>query len=296
MTNRKFVLPILVALWACLTDDAWAAPITFNTALPVAAEEFVFRLQFKVSETEEEKALPGRQVKAQSVVGVLGYGVSADLTVFAVLPYVKKRLDQIGTDRDATGLSDISLFTRYTVYKNNMPGRTFRVAPFAGVKVSTGSDDKKDSIGRIPADLQPGNGSTDFFGGVVLTYQTLAWQFDSQLRADIFNEANDVEKGDKISWAASLQYRVWPKDLGTAVPGFLYLVLDSDFSHQRKDRVSGFSNDNSGGNRWVLSPGIQYVTRRWVAELSIQLPASERLNGSALEMNYGINGGFRWNF
>lgn len=290
------ILYSLLALALLGATRLEAAPITFNTALPVAEDEFVLRLQLKAGQTEAEKALPARQVKVKAVVGVLGYGLSADLTLFAVLPYVDKKLTLTGPGREASGLADASIFARYTVYKNNMPGKTFRVAPFAGVNLATGSDDEQDSIGQIPAGLQPGSGSTDYFGGVVVTYQTLAWQIDSQLRVDVFNEGNDLEKGDKVSLAASFQYRVWPKKLGPSPPGFLYLVLESEISHQQKDQIAGISDDNSGGNRWLIAPGIQYVTRRWVAELSLQLPANESLNGSALETDYAISGGFRWNF
>ncbi|MCH7743850.1 MAG: transporter [Proteobacteria bacterium] len=296
MSSRVAALTLVVSLWGALAGELQAAPITFNTALPVATGEFVFRLQFKAGETEEENSLQERQLKFKAAVGVLGYGITPDLTVFAVLPFVSKKLESVNPTRKADGLSDISLFLRYTVYKDNRRGKTFRVAPFAGLKLATGNDSEKDSLGQVPAGLQPGSGSTDFFGGVVLTYQTLAWEFDAQIRVDAFNRANDVEKGDKFSFASSLQYRVWPKKLNAPVPGFLYLVIESDFSHQRKDRISGESNNSSGGNRWLISPGIQYVTRRWVAELSVQIPANERLNGAALETRFGINGGFRWNF
>ena len=296
MNIRLAVRTLVVALWTSLVGVTQAAPITFNTALPVAAGEFVFRLQLKAGETEKENSLRGNQVKFNAVAGVLGYGMTPDLTVFAVVPFVNKKLESVGLTRKADGLSDISLFIRYTVHKNNMRGRTFRVAPFAGVNLANGSDDERDSQRQLPAGLQPGSGSTDYFGGIVLTYQTLAWEFDAQLRVDAFDRANDVEKGDKISFASSFQYRVWPGNLDDPVPGFLYLVMESEISRQRKDRISGSSNNNSGGSRWLISPGIQYVTRRWVAELSVQLPLNERLNGSALETNYGINGGFRWNF
>lgn len=296
MNIRVAALTLVVALWSGIVDELQAAPITFNTALPVASGEYVFRLQLKAGGTKEENNPPGRQHKYRAAAGILVYGITPDLTVFAVLPFVNKKLDSTGPTREAGGLSDISLFIRYTAYKNNMLGKTFRVAPFFGVNMATGNDDETDELGRVPAGLQPGSGSTDFFGGVVLTYQTLAWEFDSQLRMDVFNRANDIEKGDKISFASSLQYRIWPTKLNRQVPGFLYLVIESDFSHQRKGRISGERNVNSGGNRWMISPGIQYVTRRWVAELSVQLPLNERLNGSALETNYGINGGFRWNF
>lgn len=297
-TRYKHIAPslFLLALTGIASHPLQAAPITFNTALPVAEEEFVVRLQFKAGKTRQENQFPSRQVKVKAAVGVLGYGLSPDFTLFAVLPYVSKKLKTSGSNRESAGLSDLSIFARYTVYKNNMPGKTFRVAPFAGVNLATGKDTEKDRTGQIPPGLQPGSGSTDFFGGVVITYQTLAWQLDTQLRLDTFNEGNELERGNKISIAASMQYRIWPRDLGSDIPGFLYLVLESELSHQQKDKVAGTYNDDSGGNRWTISPGIQYVTWRWVAELSVQLPLKENLNGNTLETRYGINGGFRWNF
>lgn len=274
------------------------APITFNTALPVAAEEFIFRLQVKAGKTKKESEIPGRQASNLGVVGVLGYGVTPNLTVFTVLPYFHKELKHhsFNIRRSSDALGDLSVFVRYTVYKVDSPGKTFRIAPFLGVKWPVAKDDEKDSLGILPHSLQPSTGSTDYFGGMVATYQTLDWQLDSQIRIDVPNEGNGFEAGEKISWAGSLQYRVWPRKLSPATSGFLYLVLESDVNYQRKTRVLGTSDRNSGGKSWFVSPGIQYVTRRWVAELSLQLPVEQDLNGKALETDYMLNGGFRWNF
>ena len=275
-----------------------AAPITFNTALPVAAEEFVFRLQVKAGKTEEERDIPRRQASQHGIVSVLGYGVTPDLTVFAVLPYFRKKLELNSTNvnRSSDGLSDLSVFARYTVYKRDSRGKTFRIAPFLGFKLATGEDAERDSLGTLPPDLQSGTGSTDYFGGAIATYQTLDWELDSQIRLDVSNEANGFEAGDKVSLAVSLQYRVWPAELSATTAGFLYLAVESDLSHRAKARVLGSPDRNSGGDSWFVSPGIQYVTRRWVAEFSIQVPVKQNLNGTALETDYRFSGGLRWNF
>jgi len=41
---------------------------------------------------------------------------------------------------------------------------------------------------------------------------------------------------------------------------------------------------------------LQYVTRNWVPEAGIQVPVSQRLNGSALKNDYILTTGFRRNF
>jgi len=45
-----------------------------------------------------------------------------------------------------------------------------------------------------------------------------------------------------------------------------------------------------------LSPGVQYVTRRWVLEAIVQKPVSQQLNGSALKNDFIVTTSFRRNF
>jgi hypothetical protein len=60
--------------------------------------------------------------------------------------------------------------------------------------------------------------------------------------------------------------------------------------------VSGATNPNSGGTRLFLAPGLQYVTKRWIAEAAVQIPVSQNLNGTALENDYIARISFRFNF
>ncbi len=280
--------------------DAWGAPITFNTALPVAKGEFVFREQFVVAQSGDDPSGADRDRRLLAAVSVLGYGVSGKLAVFGVLPFVDKQLDVtvagVRQQRGASGLGDLTLFGRYTVYQDDQPGRTFRIAPFAGLKAPTGKDDETDALGRLPPSVQPGSGAWDVFGGAVATYQTLEFQVDGQLSYRANGEANNFEAGDVARLDASLQYRLWPRTLGTGVPGFLYGVLEAGLVYQDKNQVGGIDDPNSGGTTLFLTPGLQYVTKRWILEGGVQLPALQDLNGAALENDYVVRAGFRVNF
>ncbi len=280
--------------------DAWGAPITFNTALPVAKGEFVFRAQFIVSQSGHDPSGADRDRTALAAVSVLGYGISGKLAVFGVLPFVDKELDVtvagVRQRRSASGLGDLTLFGRYTVYQDDQPGRTFRIAPFAGLKAPTGKDDETDALGRLPPSVQPGSGSWGAFGGVVATYQTLDFQVDSQLSYRGNGEANNFEAGNVARLDGSLQYRLWPRTLGAGVPGFLYGVLEAGLVHQDNNQVGGIDDPNSGGTTLFLTPGVQYVTKRWIVEGGVQVPVMQNLNGSALENDYVVRAGFRFNF
>ncbi|MFQ5756348.1 MAG: transporter [Acidiferrobacterales bacterium] len=267
-----------------------SAPITFNTALPVAKGEFVFREQLVVNQSGDDPSGADRDRTSQAAVSVLGYGINSKFAVFGVLPYLDNEL-KITTGgqrvtRSTSGFGDLSMFGRYTVVQRDRPGRNFRVAPFFGIKAPTGEDDASDALGLLPSSVQVGSGSWDPFVGVVATYQTLRYQVDSQFSFRANNEANNFEAGDIARLDGSLQYRLYPRKLAGGVPGFLYGVIEANLIHQDNDRVGGIEDPNSGGMRLFLTPGIQYVTKRWIVEGAVQIPISQDLNGTALENDF----------
>lgn len=276
------------------------APITFNTALPLAQGEFVFRELFTISRSGDDPSPADRDLSGWTAVSVLGYGATPRLALFGVLPYVDKELGLTVAgeprERSVSGLGDLSLFGRYTVFQRDRPGRTLRIAPFAGLKAPTGEDDERDTLGRLPPAVQLGSGSWDAFGGLVASYQTLNYQIDGQLAYRANTTANDFEAGDVASLDASLQYRLWPRHLTGGVPAFLYGVIEANLAYQDKDEISGRDDPNSGGTQLFLTPGLQYVTRRWVLEAAVQLPAFQDLNGTALETDYVVHAGLRFVF
>lgn len=281
-------------------DAAWTAPITFNTALPVGAQEFVLRGQVAVGESDHDPSGAGRERTVVSGVGALGYGVTGRLALFGVLPFVDRELEADGAGgrvtREASGLGDLSLFARYTLFRRDGPGRTLRLAPFAGVELPTGDDDRHDALGRVPSPLQPGSGALDVFGGAVATWQTLDYQLDAQVAYRRNGEANGFRAGSAWRLDGSLQYRFWPRELGRGTPGFLYGVLEAGLERRDENEIGGTEDPNSGGTTFTLTPGLQYVTKRWIVEAGVSIPVAQDLNGAALKTDYVVRGGFRVNF
>lgn len=281
--------------------EASAAPETFNTALPVAKGEFVFREQFLYQRKGDDPSAADRDMEVLGGISVLGYGATGGFALFGVLPYLDKRLELTDSSgqriaRSTRGIGDAQMFGRYTLFQKDMRGSNFRIAPFFGLELPTGDDDDADSFGTLPATLQLGSGSWDPFGGLIATYQTLDYQVDAQLSYKANTEANDFEFGDELRFDASLQYRLWPRELGAGVPGFLYGVLETNLLHQAKNQTGGADDPDSGGTTVFLSPGLQYVTKRWVLEGIVQLPVAQDLNGTALKDDFTVRTGFRVNF
>lgn len=300
MSHCRHAIGLSLILLIANLDTALAAPITFNTALPVAKGEFVNRELLVLNRSSDGPSGARRDINVNVLASILGYGINGDLAIFGVLPYVDKELTAAvgGTavTRSSEGFGDLSVFARYTFFKQNARGHTFRIAAFGGVKAPTGDDDATDALGRLPIPLQSGTGSWDGFGGVVATYQTLAFQVDAQASYTAKSEANNFEGGDEARLDGSFQYRLLPRTLGKGIPGFLYGVLEANVIFRDKNRSFGTRDNNSGGTSVFLSPGLQYVTKRYILEGSVQIPVSQNLNGNALENDYVARVGFRWNF
>ena len=296
MIFRMFVFLALLAQ----AGVAWSAPITFNTALPVAESEFVAREQLVVNQSGKDPGNLVRDRTAWAAISVLGYGVTGDLALFGIVPFVNKDLKLTTGNgrltRQADGPGDMKIFGRYTIYKNNFSGGNFRVAPFTGIKLPTGDSKRRDGTGLLPPVVQPGSGSWDPFGGIVMTYQTLNFQIDAGASYQANSTANGFAFGDVSRLDSSFQYRLWPRKLGSGVPGFLYGIMEVNLIHQNNNRTHGITDPNSGGTRLFLAPGLQYVTRRWIIESSVQLPVVQDLNGTGLKNDFIVRAGFRVNF
>lgn len=294
--SQILLLAILIKSAAVIS-----APITFNTALPVAKGEYLARLQLVVNQSGKDQSQLQRDRNTKTAVTVLGYGVNSKLALFGTLPVHNNSLSLANTgnirnERKAAGLGDTTLFARYIMVQQNKKGQNFRIAPFAGIKMPTGEDNKSDSSGVLPPSVQLGTGSWDPLFGIISTYQTLDYQVDAQLGYQLNTEANNYEAGDIARLDGSFQYRLWPGKLSGKVPGFLYGVIEANLIHQQSDKLNAITNKNSGGNRLLITPGIQYVTRRWIIETALQIPVVQNLSGTGVENDYIARISGRFNF
>ena len=300
LLKRPIAVLVSVIVSVACASRSEAAPITFNTALAVAEGEFILRGQAIVRRSTDDPSPMDRDLRVLTVPSVLVYGATRNLTLFGIVPYLDKTLDLTTStgrvQRSDSGLGDVTMLGRYTLYTRDRLGDTRRFAPFVGLKLPTGDDSEQDSLGRLPQPLQLGSGSWDPIVGAIFTWQTFDWQLDSAVQYRFNTEANNFEFGDQARLDLSFQYRLWPRTLGAGVPAFVYGVLESNLIYAGKNEVGGISDPNSGGTTWFLAPGVQFVTKRTILEASIQIPTVQDLNGLALENDYIVRAGFRVNF
>lgn len=266
----------------CSLPPVWAsaAPITFNTALPVSEGEIILREQFIFTDATG----PDVDIDAFTALTVGGYGITPKWSVFGVLPLTHIDTEISGISSDTFGLGDAVLFSRYEIFRRDNRGATTRIAPLFGIRVPTGEDG------------QTGDGSVDIFGGLIATVATTKFNFGSQLVYTANREADGTEAGDTIAFDASLQYRLWPQKLSAETRGFLFGVLESNITRQGDTRFEGVIDPETSGTSFSLSPGVQYVTQRWIFDLAVTIPVADSFSNNIVRPDYSVLTSIRVNF
>lgn len=290
-------LALACALLTAAAADA--GPVTFLTALPVGQSQAVVRAQYFLIRTNDDPTSADRRLTVHGVPVAVAVGVTPRLAIFGIVPILNKSLEvntPVGrVTREASGVGDVVAFARYTVYSVDRTEYTLRIAPFGGVKLPNGDHDRADALGRLARPLQLGSGSWDGLGGVAFTWQTKQWEFDADAGFRKTTGADGFQFGHEFSSDQSFQYRMWPRVLGGGVPAFLFAVIESNLTVQGRSDSGGRSDPDSGGTRWDLDLGLQYVTANYILEGIVQIPAVDRPNGTGLRRDFRFTAGLRWN-
>ncbi len=299
--KRCFVLTIICFFYIHFLI---CAPINNNTALTPAKGEWIIREQFRYTKMKTDDCLPvDQKINIVAIPNVALYGVTGKFNVLFQFPLIHKRLEVFQNNeskiRKVFGFGDLLVIGKYRIYAQDKVGGTTRVGLFAGLEFPTGDHSAGDRLGEFPRPFQLGSGSWDPLIGAVFTTSTLKYQWDIVAQYKFNTEGHGFEFGDIFRHDLSFQYRIWPEKLTkklTKVPSFVNFVLEANGIFRRKNRNKGVLDTNSGGYILFISPGIQYVKKRFIAEISVQIPAVQRLNGVQPEHKFIFVLGIRAQF
>lgn len=203
-----------------------------------------------------------------------GFFPNFDVTV--IVPIVTNRFDFAGpggnSSAGGTGLGDAMALVKYRFYRKDSERGTTQASVTFGPKFPSG---RTDLLGPgddlLPASLQPGSGSTDFYLGADWTYTGLFnlrrlvadEDFRSLLRT---TGTQSTHLGDDAESRFWLSYR--PYESKTATREW-FIGPDITWLYQGDERVLGVTQSGSGGNTLLLGVttyvGIRPGMHVWVA-------------------------------
>lgn len=251
----------------------FAGGINTNLALTPPEGGSIFRLQYSFVEADGRGAI--QRVNSSSVAATYIHGVKQNLALFFTVPYVNKQVDKVvpglGRIEEAhDGVADLTFLAKYRFWqKDPRPQETLRWAAIAGMNIRSGDS-------RFSSD------SYDPLVGTVFTWQRNRGWFDADLSYQ-FNTGGGDNRHDVLRYDLSYSYRLFP------------IVYGSENVHEL-DAVAELNGrySTSGSHEIFLSPGLQFITERWIIETSVQLPVVQKLDDGMPETEYRFVVGIRF--
>jgi hypothetical protein len=237
------------------------------------------------------------------------YGATENINISARLPYIKRvniregelegGLPEAHTHGDSSGVGDLLLLGQYSMMKRT----SFDASVLFGVKAPTGETDIRDDDGiRFETEFQPGAGSWDYLLGVSLSKDSGNFGYHFNVLYNKTTEGSQsTEIGDAISYNAALTYRLNDshathdhKHIGAADANGLTWDFSVELNGEtrRKNKISGVSEDNSGGTTIYISPGFRVSSKIFSGFVSYGIPVEEDQKGTQTDTDSRIVAGF----
>jgi len=265
--------------------ELFAAETIFDHGMRVSVSHIYKRQGTLFDGTDEVDDPQARTFTEHRVVAGIDYGLRADLSLSALLPYVSKELDSNTGSVDAAGAGDVALLMKYRPYKRDWRRGAFHVAAIGGIELPTGSTTERDGGVRLPPTLQPGLGSWNPFVGASANLDLNRWRFDVHTFYKENTEgAQDFERGDFFSFELDAAYRfLHTKYPGPTASGKLGL----QWRTEDKAVLDGVTVANSGLQELRLRPGLSWHPRPSLdVSLSVDLPLYQDYDGRQLGLDY----------
>ena len=176
--------------------------------------------------------------------------------------------------RNWNGLGDIRIKGIYTGFSEDLAnGITF------GLKLPTGSHNRNgDTVDR---DTQIGTGSTDVLLGGFFRHAVVSgtpWQWFAQAELDLPTlKQGDYRPGIEGDAALGINYRGWKLGRMNIAP-----VAQVIGSWRGRDNGLAAAPDDSGYQRILLSPGIEFLLHPVKVYTDVEIPVYQNMRGNQL--------------
>lgn len=235
------------------------------------------------------------------------YGVTDDISVMAMVPYLWKSMDHVtrmgaAFTTESEGFGDVRVIGGYNIYKSNQ----HTVNLTAGLSFPTGSTDERDTTPAgpdqvLPYPMQNGSGTFDLIPGITYTGRTDDWSWGGQFGAIVRLGENDNDYTLGNVYAASIWgARRWVDWLSSSVRLTGETVENIDGADPRLNRMQVPTADPSlrAGNFVSVGLGLNFMVPSGVLQgtaLSVEgiIPLYQDLDGPQVERDYGILVGLR---
>ncbi len=218
-----------------------------------------------------------KKIETHFVTLGLQYLFNPDWGVQWELPFANRTFDSVGNTSSLnwTSLGDVRLKGLYTGFSEDLSsGLTF------GVKLPTGSYHHTEALGSIDRDTQIGSGSTDFLLGgyhrARLGNSPWNWFVQAELDVPALKQG-DYRPGLEADAAVGFYFD--GLSLGRTKVSPVAQVIGS---WRGRDTGLAAASDNSGYQRILVSPGLEFHLHPVKIYADVELPVYQNVSGHQL--------------
>ena len=246
---------VLLSLLASATNAQGPAPETAPPLFPGGAlisYNSIFTTRGSMLESAENIPPTARPTFSHEGDFNFTWGFHSNFDLTVLVPLVTNHFASTGQPTaGGTGLGDVTLLVKYRFYRRDSPRGTTQASVTLGPKIPTGRTNLSVGTGTLlPASLQPGSGSTDFFIAANWTYTGLfnlrRLVVDEDFHSLIRSQGTQSTRlGSGIESRFWLSYRPYEAKDGTR-EWFIGPALT--WLHSQDDRIADVNQHGSGGD------------------------------------------------
>lgn len=221
----------------------------------------------------------GNRRTVSDVISSVLFGITKEWSIYFNFPFSPYM--QNGNDHNR-GCEDCFVQLEYAFYTKSTTTYLDQATVVVNVTAPTGS-----SIRSPPT----GFGSPSFFLGGTYYYVMVDWFVFTAPGAILTTSDHRTKFGDQFLY----QFGV-----GRNVPspkGWIYAwMVEVDGQYNKKDRIKGILDRNSGGNVIYVTPSVWVSSKEMLVQFGVSLPINQNLFGNQRKIDYALNFNFAWSF
>lgn len=245
---------------------------------------------------------------------MLMYAPSDDLTLMAMLPYVRLSMDHVtrmGVEftTESEGIGDIRIGGLYTFFRRNF--QAHRLIFSGNVSLPTGSIDAVDFLAnpamgkqKLPYPMQLGSGTVDLHNALTYLGEAEIWGWGAEIDTTVRlgTNSNGYRLGNRYRLSAWLDWK-WTDWVGPnfRIDGETWNNIAGADPDLNPAMVPTADPTLRGGETIDLSLGLTFYVPHGLLEgqrlaLRGTVPIYRSLNGPQLETDWRISVGWQWVF
>lgn len=221
----------------------------------------------------------GRNKNATTLIPNVVFGITEKWSVNFNFPFTPLLIDD---GHHSSGLADFFIQLEYAFYNKSTYCYIDQATLVGNITVPTGS---------IHKDPPTGFGAPSLFLGGTYYRMMVEWFFFTSHGAVLTCSDHRTKFGEQFLYQFGLG-RNFPSP-----EGWIYAwMLEVDGQYNRKNRIHGSIDPDSGGNSIFVTPSLWFSSREFLIQFGVSLPINQNLFGHQRKFDYAFNFNIAWSY